>query len=154
MTPEEAYRILELEAGATPERVQEAYRKAALETHPDRAQGYGLHDRKRWLQVRDAYECLRAAGFPELLPAPEASKKPAEAKRYQAPDWLQQRWSAQSSERIAEHFRLDEHETRALTRTIGWIVVSVVSIYALFHFGRGWRPSRQLEPKPGLTIRW
>lgn len=154
VTPEEACRILGVEAGAAPERIQEAYRKAALKTHPDRAKGYGLHDRKEWLRVRDAYECLRAAGFKAPLPEPEAPRRPAEPKGYKAPEWLERRWAEQGGDRLGEHFRLDDHESRALVRTIGWLVFIVAGVYLAFHYRHELKPKRELAPKPGFSIRW
>lgn len=151
MTPEEAYRILELEPGATPEQVQEAYRKAAVRTHPDKAEGYGLHDRKAWLKVRDAYEYLRAAGFP--APAPPKPSAPAEPKRYRAPEWLEQKWANDSGERLGEHFKLDDNERRALGNTVFWFFAVVAAGFLLFFACRRLRKPIAITPRPGWVIR-
>lgn len=72
MKPETAYSILGLPpGGATPGDIQKAYRRRALECHPDRARGEDEKDSfaRRFLEVRDAYECLKKSGFP--VPAPQ-----------------------------------------------------------------------------------
>ena len=151
MTPEEAYRILEVPPGAGAEAVQEAYRKAALRTHPDKASGYGLHIRKEWLRVRDAYECLRASGFPELAPA--APPEPPAPRRYRAPDWLERKWASEPPERLSANLRLDEHESRALRQLALWIFIICGAAYLLFaahqRFSRPRSPSRG-----GLHVSW
>ena len=70
MTPQEAYRILELSAGATSDDVKRAYRRKALECHPDRFQddGQKAFNERRFMDAREAYACLRsepAAALPE-----------------------------------------------------------------------------------------
>ncbi|MDE2293246.1 MAG: J domain-containing protein [Elusimicrobia bacterium] len=78
MTPEQAYSVLGLPpGGATPPDILKAYRKKALATHPDRARSPEESDEytRRFLEVRDAYECLKKAGFPvpepqEVVPDP------------------------------------------------------------------------------------
>lgn len=72
MTTEEAYRLLELRAPADADQVKRAYRRKALEYHPDR---WAREDEKafyqrKFIQVREAYARLRE-GVPEL-PAEEA----------------------------------------------------------------------------------
>ncbi|MFH2203576.1 MAG: J domain-containing protein [Elusimicrobiota bacterium] len=66
MTTEEAYSILDVEAGASPKEVQQAYRRQAMRCHPDRARSAAEAQSftKRFIEVRDAYEYLRTAGFP------------------------------------------------------------------------------------------
>ena len=66
MTTEEAYRILGVEPGAPPKEVQHAYRRQALRCHPDKArsEAEAASFTKRFIGVRDAYEYLRAEGFP------------------------------------------------------------------------------------------
>ena len=153
MTPEEALRILELEPGATPEAVQEAYRKAALRTPPDRADGYGLHDKKAWLKVRDAYECLREAGFQCPLPAP-APEEPKAPKRYKAPDWLERKWANEQGDRLSEHFRMDEHERHALRQTLVWLFMVFASgILAFVFYQKYWKPGH-ISPRPGVSVSW
>lgn len=148
MTPEEAYRALGLQPGSGAEAVQEAYRRHALEKHPDRAQGVELHDRKAWLKVRDAYECLRAAGFPSL-PPPE----PAEPKRYRAPEWLERKWANERPERLTDHMSLDEAERRALVKTLVGFSVAVLAMWLLWQVWEKAR-AREFSPRPGWTIRW
>lgn len=86
MTPEAAYTILGLSpGGAEPADIQKAYRRKALECHPDRAHGeeqkfeYG----RRFLEVRDAYEALKKAGFPVPKPQ-EVVADPVDILRYEA----------------------------------------------------------------------
>lgn len=71
MDAEKAYTVLGVEPGASPKEVQLAYRKKALECHPDRASSAEEAEylQGKFLQVRDAYEFLRRAGFP--VPEPE-----------------------------------------------------------------------------------
>lgn len=66
MEAEAAYRLLGVEPGADPKAVQRAYRKQALLTHPDRAQGEDEKElyTRRFIEIRGAYESLREAGFP------------------------------------------------------------------------------------------
>lgn len=75
ITPEEAYQILGLGGRATADEVRKAYRKRALEWHPDRRRTdeEKEHYGRRFLDARDAYEFLRRQGYPELAgePAPE-----------------------------------------------------------------------------------
>lgn len=66
MTVDDAYHVLGLEPGADAAAAQKAYRRRALEYHPDRA---GSPEEasaftRRFMEVRDAYELLRAEGFP------------------------------------------------------------------------------------------
>ncbi|MFC1679561.1 J domain-containing protein [Elusimicrobiota bacterium] len=71
MTTEEAYAVLGVQAGASPKEVQLAYRKRAMERHPDRASSEAevAYFTKRFMEVRDAYEHLRREGFP--VPEPQ-----------------------------------------------------------------------------------
>jgi len=153
VTPQEAYRILEVEPGAGADAVQEAYRKAALRAHPDRAQGHGLHDRKEWLRVRDAYEYLRAAGFPAAPPAEPAP--PPKPRRYRAPDWLERQWADQRPERLSDHLTLDEHERRALGRLVFWAALVCGAAYLIYftHRLRSARPPSAL-PNSGWSVSW
>lgn len=68
MTTEEAYQVLGLDAPADADAVKRAYRRKALESHPDRYQD--LRDKayheKRFIEAREAYVCLREGGFPGL----------------------------------------------------------------------------------------
>ncbi len=150
MTPEEAYRALGLPPGSAAEEVQEAYRRHALEKHPDRAQGIGLHDRAGWLKVRDAYECLRVAGFPSL-PAPAATKP--EPKRYRAPEWLERKWANEKPERLADNLKLDEAERKALLKTVVLLFVAALSMWALWQV-RHKAAARESSPRPGWNVRW
>lgn len=78
MKPERAYAVLGLTpGGAAPEDILKAYRRRAMECHPDRAPSPEESDAftRRFLEVRDAYECLKKSGFPvpppqEVLPDP------------------------------------------------------------------------------------
>ncbi|MBI4348745.1 MAG: J domain-containing protein [Elusimicrobia bacterium] len=68
MNTDEAYRVLGLGAGAGADDVKKAYRRKALESHPDRytdPRDKAFHE-KRFLEAREAYAHLRAEGFPEL----------------------------------------------------------------------------------------
>jgi len=70
MTVEQAYAILEVEAGADPKQVQQAYRRRALQYHPDRVKAEDAeYYARKFMEVRDAYELLRRQGFP--MPEPE-----------------------------------------------------------------------------------
>ena len=70
MTVEQAYAILEVEAGAEPKQVQKAYRRRALQYHPDRAKAEDAeYCSRKFMEIRDAYELLRKQGFP--IPEPE-----------------------------------------------------------------------------------
>ena len=152
MTPEEAYRALGLPPNSAAEAVQEAYRRQALEKHPDRASGFGLHDRAAWLKVRDAYECLRAAGFPQL-PAAEPKPAKAEEKRYRAPEWLERKWANETPERLSDNLKLDEAERRALLRTVVSLTVTALCFWAVWQF-RHKAAAREFSPRPGWTVRW
>lgn len=67
----QAYGILGVEPGASPKEVQLAYRKKALQSHPDRAGSpqEAEYFSRQFLHIRDAYELLRKQGFP--IPEPE-----------------------------------------------------------------------------------
>ena len=71
MTTPQAYGALGIVPGASAAQVQAAYRKKALEFHPDRARSeeQSAYFYKRFLEIRDAYERLRREGFPG--PEPE-----------------------------------------------------------------------------------
>ena len=85
MKPERAYAILGLTPGAAvPEDILKAYRRRALECHPDRARAPGEVEglTRRFLEVRDAYECLKKSGF--QVPAPqEVVPDPPEVRTYE-----------------------------------------------------------------------
>lgn len=71
MTVDKAYAILGVEAGTDPKQVQKAYRRRALEYHPDRVKAEDAeYYARKFMEVRDAYELLRKQGFP----IPEAEK--------------------------------------------------------------------------------
>lgn len=80
MTPEEAYRLLELAPPVTAQAVKLAYRRKAMESHPDR---HPDDERSRWearfMAAHRAYAFLRERGFPELqdepLPEPDFGPK-------------------------------------------------------------------------------
>lgn len=62
VSPNEARRILDVDAGATPERLKAAYRRMAKKYHPDR---YRTFTEQRWatkkfVRIRAAYEVLSA----------------------------------------------------------------------------------------------
>lgn len=85
MTPEAAYTVLGLSpGGADPSDIQKAYRKKALECHPDRAHGEEQKEAyaRRFLEVRDAYEALKKAGFPVPTPQ-EVVADPLDILRYE-----------------------------------------------------------------------
>jgi curved DNA-binding protein CbpA len=78
VTVSEARSILSVDAGAGPREVQLAYRRKALECHPDRGASPEQSEAfsRRFLEVRDAYELLRRQGFPmpeaeRVVPRPE-----------------------------------------------------------------------------------
>ncbi|HVE14344.1 MAG TPA: J domain-containing protein [Elusimicrobiota bacterium] len=86
MTDDAAYRILEVAPDAGSKGVQAAYRRKALELHPDRAGSAQQSESfyRRFLEVRDAYEHLRRAGFP----APQAPPpEPEEAAPEMPTNW-------------------------------------------------------------------
>lgn len=62
---EKAYRILEVEPGATHEDVKKAYRKMAMKYHPDRVASLGEDAQKgareKFQQIRQAYESIASA---------------------------------------------------------------------------------------------
>ncbi|MBI3299604.1 MAG: DnaJ domain-containing protein [Elusimicrobia bacterium] len=85
MKPERAYTILGLSpGGSTPEDILKAYRRRAMECHPDRAPSLAESDdyTRRFLEVRDAYESLKKAGFP-VPPAEEVVKEPSQVRSYE-----------------------------------------------------------------------
>ncbi len=55
MDAEDAYRTLGLDAGASPGEVKEAYRRLALEMHPDRSDDDG----RRFRKVNEAYNTIK-----------------------------------------------------------------------------------------------
>ena len=68
MTLEEAYRILGLAPGAGADDVKKAYRRKALESHPDRFQDetQKAFYQRRFMDAREAYAFLRAEGVRDL----------------------------------------------------------------------------------------
>jgi curved DNA-binding protein CbpA len=54
------YKILEVPPNATPLEIKKAYRRLALQHHPDRNQG-SLESSERFKQIGEAYECLSDA---------------------------------------------------------------------------------------------
>ena len=58
-----AYKILELEKGATPQDIKKAYRRMAKKYHPDKVQHLGLEHQKgaeeKFRKVQEAYEQLQ-----------------------------------------------------------------------------------------------
>ena len=85
MTPERAREILGLEQEAGAPAVQRAYRRKALEWHPDRASDPDESDRftRRFMEVRDAYECLKKGGFPALPEPSEVVPDPPQVRSYE-----------------------------------------------------------------------
>jgi curved DNA-binding protein CbpA len=57
MTTLTFYEILEVPPNATPLEIKKAYRRLALQHHPDRNQG-SLESAERFKQIGEAYECL------------------------------------------------------------------------------------------------
>ncbi len=67
MTTREAYELLGLKPPVDAEAVRSAYRRKALETHPDRfPESQRIFQERRFMEVREAYARLRADGFPDL----------------------------------------------------------------------------------------
>jgi len=65
VTLEKAYAILEVEAGSDPKLIQRAYRRRALQFHPDRVKPEEAeYYARKFMEIRDAYELLRKQGFP------------------------------------------------------------------------------------------
>lgn len=94
MTPERAYRVLRLRPGGTAaEDVLKAYRTLALECHPDRARSPDQVEplTRRFLEVRDAYECLKRSGFPIPMPQ-EVVPDPPQVRTYE------RRWGRRDDE--------------------------------------------------------
>lgn len=77
VTIEEAYQILGLSRQAGAGEAKAAYRKLALDWHPDRApiEGEREHFTARFKEIRDAYEFLRQASFPQLPQADDFSPR-------------------------------------------------------------------------------
>ena len=57
MTNDDYYRTLNVSSDASPEIIKKAYRKLALETHPDRNPGDGGAE-ERFKQINEAYAVL------------------------------------------------------------------------------------------------
>ncbi|MBI5242893.1 MAG: DnaJ domain-containing protein [Elusimicrobia bacterium] len=126
-----AYEILGLEPGASPLDVKQAYRRAALATHPDRAPTKASRRQymKQFLRVRDAYEFLRVNGFPDLPASPESDPAAKLPPLYQAPDWLVAQWEKEARSGW-DWPELDEHDVSVL-----WRLAVVVGFACLFFLG-------------------
>ncbi|KAF9532475.1 hypothetical protein CPB83DRAFT_623906 [Crepidotus variabilis] len=70
MSPEDAFRILNISEEVTPDEIRHAYRIMALQWHPDRHHNLYDKDRARvhFLQATDAYRTLVRAGYVTRLP--------------------------------------------------------------------------------------
>ena len=81
-----AYQVLELESGAAPDLVKAAYRRLALESHPDRDGG----SEARFKEVTEAYNSLKD-GAPKSAPAGRAKSRQEKSPRRKGPvpeeDW-------------------------------------------------------------------
>ena len=68
MTLEEAYQALGLKPGAKPEQIKAAYRRKALELHPDRRSDHEkAFYEKKFRALKDAYELIKKTG-PIVIP--------------------------------------------------------------------------------------
>lgn len=89
MTSEQAYETLGLVAPVTAQDVKLAYRRKAMELHPDRFSGDSekAYYARRFMAAHEAYKTLRERGFPELAsePLPEPDFGPKLAGRSFAP---------------------------------------------------------------------
>lgn len=77
-----AYEVLEIKSGASPDEVKAAYRRLALESHPDKNGGRET----KFKQVAEAYESLKDGPEPE---PPERQARPRPRSKGPAPqeDW-------------------------------------------------------------------
>ena len=74
-----AYQVLDLKSGASPESVKAAYRRLALESHPDKNGG----DDRRFKEVSEAYNALKNRKPGD--PAPAAKRGPRKPGPWGAP---------------------------------------------------------------------
>ena len=80
------FRILELDRGASPEAVREAYRRLAKRWHPDR--GGGAHATARMAEINVAYDLLRAEAA-HRRPVGPAPRRPRSRPEQRPPGaWL------------------------------------------------------------------
>lgn len=133
MDIEEAYQILGLDRHAGPDEAKAAYRKLALEWHPDRAPIDGERERftARFKEVRDAYELLRSSNFPQLPEA--ASFEPRLAGRSFAKEPEPKSFST------SVEFRLDV-DLRSVALFLLCAAAAVVLIGLMKWFGRTLSP--------------
>lgn len=95
MTIEQAYQTLGLAPGASAEAIKAAYRKKALELHPDRrSQSEKPYYEEKFRELKEAYELIKKAG---PMPAPVA-REPVETEGWGEPvEVPQSRWRDLSS---------------------------------------------------------
>ncbi|HAH07530.1 MAG TPA: hypothetical protein DCM05_13600 [Elusimicrobia bacterium] len=134
MNAVKAYSILGVEAGSSPKDVQRAYRRRALEFHPDRVEPeHAEYCAKKFMEARDAYEFLRKSGFP--VPEPETLvEEPVYFGRTADRGFSKRRKSVDDIR--FERSKLDSgHETGVWTYVLwGFISLAPFGIYFLFRY--------------------
>ncbi len=129
MTTDEAYRVLGLGAPATADEVKKAYRRKALESHPDRwpdPRDKAFHE-KRFLEAKEAYAQLRAAGYPDL---PEEA---AVAPDY-SPKTAGRSFAPKETEELAAAEKLGLRFAWSMESLVAWAVLLPAAAVALVYF--------------------
>ncbi|MBI5203196.1 MAG: J domain-containing protein [Elusimicrobia bacterium] len=129
MNTDEAYRVLGLSAPASADAVKKAYRRKALESHPDRwtdPADKAFHERL-FLEAKEAYAKLRAEGYPEL---PEEA---AVAPDY-TPKTAGRSFAPKEMEDVAASEKLGLRVAWSVESIVLWGVVLPASAIALVYF--------------------
>ena len=133
MTIEKAYHILGISQQASREHVRAAYRRKALELHPDRhgsAREKAFYAEK-FQELKEAYELIKQAGYPGLSQEAEPEIKPAQR-------FAGRHFSSQDPEQAPLSEKLGLHFSWHLESAIFWGIVipaaAAILVFAIRFF--------------------
>lgn len=146
---ERYYHILGLQPGASPADIKKAYRRLAMQYHPDKNPGA----KERFIEILEAYEVLTGV---------RKAKRQVHNPRPESPQWdlFYAILKKQAQERVRQQYRAradrlrkerEEAQAREYRRGIQWAVALIIGIF-LAYKGNHWHRNWRIEQAPQETM--